>query len=497
MITPSPALVDFDRYTAERRAHWEKIAERFHTHPGWGGYYHHRLSEIYRQLITPGQRVLELGCGLGNLLAALQPSLGVGVDFSDRMISLARKHHPEASLRFVLADAHDLSVLSTLPGPVDEPTPFDAIILSDLLNDAWDVQTILEQVARLAHPGTRLIINSYSRLWEQPLALAQRLGLAQPTLTPNWLTVEDITNLAELGGFEVFRRWHEVLWPLPTPGLDALCNRYLVRFLPFQHLALANLIVARPAPIASICPVEATLPSVSVIVPARNEAGNIPQIFARCPEMGSQTELIFVEGHSSDSTYAAIEAAIATNPNRPTRLFRQTGIGKGDAVRLGFTQARGDIVMILDADLTVLPEDLPRFYKALCSGKGEFINGVRMVYPMEKQAMRFLNFLGNKFFSLAFSWLLGQPIKDTLCGTKALWRADYEKIAANRAYFGDFDPFGDFDLLFGAVRLCRKIIDLPVRYRERTYGTTNIQRWKHGWLLLKMVAIAAGRLKFI
>ena len=271
----------------------------------------------------------------------------------------------------------------------------------------------------------------------------------------------------------------------------------MVHLWPFQHMALANLIVARPVPSAPVLPIEAKLPSVSVIVPARNEAGNIPQIFARCPEMGNQTELIFVEGHSSDDTYAAIEASMASNPGRPARLYHQAGIGKGDAVRLGFAQARGDIVMILDADLTVPSEDLPRFYEALRSGKGEFINGVRLVYPMEKQAMRFFNFLGNKFFSLTFSWLLGQPVKDTLCGTKALWRADYEKIAANRVYFGDFDPFGDFDLLFGAVHLCRKIVDLPVRYRERTYGTTNIQRWKHGWLLLKMVSIAAKRLKFI
>jgi glycosyltransferase involved in cell wall biosynthesis len=234
-----------------------------------------------------------------------------------------------------------------------------------------------------------------------------------------------------------------------------------------------------------------------VIIPARNEAGNIAEIFVRVPRMGQWTELVFVEGHSRDSTYMSIEAAIAQNPERCCQLLRQTGTGKGDAVRLGFARAKGEMLMILDADLTVPPEDLPRFYEALCSGKGEFINGVRLVYPMEKQAMRFLNLLGNKFFSLAFSWLLGQPIKDTLCGTKVLWKQDYEAIAANRAHFGDFDPFGDFDLIFGAVKLNLKITDLPIRYRERTYGTSNIQRWKHGLLLLKMVIFAARRLKFV
>jgi glycosyltransferase involved in cell wall biosynthesis len=236
---------------------------------------------------------------------------------------------------------------------------------------------------------------------------------------------------------------------------------------------------------------------VSVIVPTRNEAGNIPQIFARIPEMGRGTELIFVEGHSRDDTYTVIENEMARQSDRQCKLFRQTGIGKGDAVRSGFAHASGDVLMILDADLTVPPEDLPRFYEALHSGKGEFVNGVRLVYPMEEYAMRFLNLIGNKFFSLAFSWLLGQPVKDTLCGTKGLWKADYEKIAANRAYFGDFDPFGDFDLLFGAAKLNLKIVDLPIRYRQRTYGTTNIQRWKHGWLLLKMIGFAAWRIKFV
>jgi glycosyltransferase involved in cell wall biosynthesis len=236
---------------------------------------------------------------------------------------------------------------------------------------------------------------------------------------------------------------------------------------------------------------------VSVIVPARNEAGNIPHIFARTPEMGTGTELIFVEGHSKDETYSVIKKEIAAHPDRRCKLLQQTGVGKGDAVRLGFANASGDMLMILDADLTVPPEDLPRFYEVLHSAIGDFANGVRLVYPMEDQAMRYLNMVGNKFFSLAFSWLLGQPIKDTLCGTKVLWKADYELIAANRVYFGDFDPFGDFDLLFGAAKLNHKIVDLPIRYRERTYGTTNIQRWKHGWLLLRMVLFAAGRIKFV
>jgi SAM-dependent methyltransferase len=467
-----------DHYREARIRHWDEVARRRDRWRGWGGAYHARLAEIYAFLTAPGLRVLEVGCGQGELLAALRPGRGVGVDFSDAMLERARARFPD--LEFTRADAQDLSIL-------DEK--FDVVIFSDLVNDIWDVEVALQQVRRLSHPGTRLIINFHSGLWQLPLSMVQRLGLAAPMLAQNWLTPVDTHGMLRLAGFEPVRTWSEILVPLPLAGVF---NKFLVRIWPFTQLALANFIIARPQAVRT----EEDL-SVSIVVPARNEAGNIAAIFERLPRMGSDMQVIFVEGHSRDDTYAAIEREMAAHPSTSAVLFRQTGVGKADAVRLGFAQARGDILMILDADLTVRPEDLPRFYEALRERHGEFINGVRLVYPMEKEAMRGLNFLGNKLFSLAFSWILGQPLKDTLCGTKALWRHDYELIVTNRSYFGEFDPFGDYDLIFGAAKLNRKILDLPIRYRERTYGSTNISRWKHGVLLLRMVAVAAFRLKFV
>jgi len=463
-------------YQQTRIAHWDTVAIKQDSWLGLGSWYHSRLEEIYRFHVNPNQHILEVGCADGSLLAALKPARGVGVDFSPEMIRRARQLHPE--LEFIQADAHNL---------LDLHETFDVIILSDLVNDLWDVQRVFEQIRPLCTERTRLILNFYSRLWQTPLNIARNLNLATSNLSQNWLTREDMHGLLLLAGFEPIRLTQEILWPLPLGGL---ANRLLVRFWPFQHLAISNFMIARPAP------ERIKEPRVSIIIPARNESGNIKAIFSRTPQMGRETELIFVEGHSKDDTYAAIQREIETNPSTPSLLLRQTGIGKADAVRLGFSKAKGDVLMILDADLTVPPEDLPRFYEALVSGKGEFINGVRLVYPMEKEAMRTLNFLGNKFFSLAFSWLLGQPIKDTLCGTKVLWKKDYERIAANRSYFGDFDPFGDYDLIFGAAKLNLKIIDLPIRYRERTYGSTNISRWKHGMLLMRMVIFAARRIKF-
>jgi glycosyltransferase involved in cell wall biosynthesis len=263
---------------------------------------------------------------------------------------------------------------------------------------------------------------------------------------------------------------------------------------PFRHLALTNLIAARFGP----TPIEfSDNPSVSVIIPARNEQGHIPSLFERIPRLSDSMELIFVEGHSQDDTYLEIEREINNNPHMPARLIRQSEIGKGNAVRDGFELATGDVLMILDADLSVPPEELRYFYEAIVSGKAEFINGVRLVYPMESEAMRFVNLIGNKLFCYVFSWLLGQNVKDTLCGTKVLWREDYHSIARNRAYFGDFDPFGDFDLLLGAAKLNSKILDLPVRYHSRSYGQTNIHRWSHGLVLFKMAGYAALRLKFV
>lgn len=470
-----------DDYQITHRRHWDKVAVRSQEHKGLGGYYHRRLKEVFRFYVPPGSRVLEIGSGTGDLLAGLAPAFGVGIDFSYQMVNRSKSDHPEC--HFIAADGHCLPLAGS----------FDFIILSDLLNDVFDVQSLLDEVRRLCNPTTRILINSYSRVWQFPLWLAEKLGAAKSNLPQNWLTPEDIRNSLNLSKMEIIRNWLEIILPLTIPVLDTFFNNFLAKFWPFTILGLTNLYLARPTP--------DHLPdkpyTVSVVIPARNEAGNIPELFNRINRVGKSIELIFVEGHSTDRTYAKILSEMKKHPQIRSQILQQTGTGKADAMRLGFEHARGEILMILDADLTVPPEYLDRFYQALIRREGEFINGVRLVYPLPRESMQFLNFLGNKFFSLTFTWLLGQPVKDTLCGTKVLFRHDYERIAANRNYFGDFDPFGDFDLLFGAAKLGLKIVDIPIRYQERTYGNTNISRFRHGALLLKMVGFAARRLKFI
>ncbi len=482
-LPQSEIIHGLQNYRDERSRHWDAQAQRTYTWDKPAQAYHKRLEEIYQLLVPKGARVIELGCGAGNLLAALRPGYGVGVDISSRMLEIAAAKYP--NLTFVHADAHDLSGIKET---------VDFVVLSDLLNELHDVQSALNEVRRVCNQHTRIIFNFHSNLWFLPLQLARNTGFATQTLPQNWLTKEDVQNLCALANLESIRSWEEILLPLRVPVIGNLFNKFLCKVWPFNHLALTHMMVARLEPAA---PTDSKKLPVSIVVPARNEAGNIAAILERTPKLGPDTELIFVEGGSTDKTYETIHTLINGQTRLPARLFKQSGRGKGDAVRLGFAQANNEVLMILDADLSVAPEDLTRFYDALVANKGEFINGVRLVYPMQKKAMRFFNLLGNKFFSLGFSYVLGQPVKDTLCGTKVLRKIDYQRIADNRAYFGDFDPFGDFDLLFGAAKLNLRIVDIPLRYQARLYGETNISRWSDGLLLMKMLMIAIKKLKYV
>jgi ubiquinone/menaquinone biosynthesis C-methylase UbiE len=462
--------------TAHRRLAWKK-RNRF---------YHRSLEKYITYIIPAGSAVLELGCGTGDLLAAVKPSHGVGIDFSAEMLSVARARYPDLS--FVEADIERISQSATLIPPAQK---FDYIILSDVMQVLWDVQIALHNLREFCHPGTRIVITNYNFIWEPLLKFGEFIRLKQPSPNSNWLSHFDIFNLLEIEGFSIVTNYRKILLPKYVPILNWIFNRLLVNLPLINSLGLINFIVARPVS------QNTSDFSVSIIVPARNEKGNIESAITRTPQFGKSLEFLFVEGHSSDGTWDEMSRVQKKYPDKNIKLLQQTGKGKGNAVREGFDAASGDILMILDADLTTPPEELPKFYNVLATGRGEFVNGCRLVYPMEKEAMRFLNMIANKFFGWFFSFLLSQRLKDTLCGTKVLLKSDYEKIKSNRKYFGDFDPFGDFDLLFGASKLNLKITEVIVRYKERTYGSTQISRFRHGWLLLKMSMFAAAKIKFI
>jgi ubiquinone/menaquinone biosynthesis C-methylase UbiE len=474
-MTSKKEIKEYFDQTAHKRLKWNK-RNRF---------YHQSLEQYYSFIIPEGSCVLELGCGTGDLLAAVKPDVGVGIDFSAELLSIASLHH--SNLIFINADVEEIVA------PLEEylqSRKFDYIILSDLLHVLWDVQKVIHALKKICHSGTRIVISNYNFLWEPLLKTVEKLGMKEKSPNSNWLSYNDIVNVLELEGFQVITDVQKILLPFYLPILNFVFNKFIINLPVLNNLGLVNIITAKPVII------KASDLSVSIIIPARNEKGNIQNAVERIPDFGSSQELIFVEGHSSDGTFDEIVTVKDKYPDKNIHILKQSEKGKGNAVREGFEKASGDVLMILDADLTTPPEDLPKFYNAIAEGKGDFINGCRLVYPMEKDAMRFLNLLGNKFFSLFFSFLLGQRLKDTLCGTKVLYKSDYEKIKKNRAYFGDFDPFGDFDLIFGAAKLNLKIIEIIVRYKDRMYGSTQISRFRHGLLLIKMSFFAAFKIKF-
>ncbi len=458
--------------TATRRDEWRNKNK----------YYHQEIKSLLKFLIPENSKVLEIGCSTGDVLAELKPVYGVGLDISAETVSVARKKYPH--LTFLVADAEHF----------DMAEKFDYVVLTDVVGFFKDVQSSFEQLQKVSHSRTKIIITYYNFLWEPVMMAADKLSLKMKNPVQNWLSKEDLINLLYLTKFEVIKSGERLLFPKYFPLLSSFLNHFLAKLPLFRKLCVVNFLVARPVPLMHPLLAE---PSVTVVIPARNEKGNIEAAVQRLPKLGSHTEIIFVEGHSSDNTFLEIERVKNAYPSLDIKSMIQDGKGKGDAVRKGFDAATGDILMILDADLTVKPEELPKFYKAITSGAGEFINGSRLVYQLEDQSMRLLNIFGNKFFSIMFSWLLDQRLKDTLCGTKVIWKDDYQKVKIGRSFFGDFDPFGDYDLLFGASKLNLKIIDLPIRYQARTYGTTNISRFSHGWLLLKMCFFAMKKIKFI
>jgi glycosyltransferase involved in cell wall biosynthesis/SAM-dependent methyltransferase len=497
-----PALADLAGFKQDVRAYYDRLAPFRDQWYARNHVYYTFLESRLRLLVPPGQAVLELGCGTGTLLAKLQPARALGIDVSPRMIEIAARKYPPVQFRVDDAET------------VEQPQPFDYIIASDLVGDLLDIGAMLDRVHALSHGQTRLILTFHNPALEGVLRMAQRAGAAMAPARQNWIGPGDLDNLLRLGDFIVEHQESGLLLPLPIPMLAPLANRHLARLPGPRYFNLVNIVVARPVrPRPRPKPLTCT-----VVIPCRNEVNNIEAAIARMPDLGTHTEILFVDGSSTDGTVQRIATLQAryhgqkdikllhqtaqpratdptpdrTDPNAPVAMLK---LGKGDAVRKGFDAATGDVLMILDADLTVPPEDLPAFYAPLATGKADFINGTRLVYPMEEQAMKFVNYAGNKFFSLLFTWLLGQRIRDTLCGTKALRKQDYLRIKAGRAYFGEFDPFGDFDLLFGAARLKLKIVDVPVRYRRRVAGVTKVRILKHGWLLVAMCVVAFRKFK--
>jgi SAM-dependent methyltransferase len=438
--------------------------------------YHDLIAGIARSLVPEGESVLEIGCGRGDLLAALRPSRGVGIDVSEAMIAAGRSRHPELELHHGAGEQLDLG------------ETFDYIVLTDLIPYVDDLLRLFEMIRRHSHPRTRVVVSFHSQLWRPLLTAMTALGMRPQRPVRNWIAPRDLVNLLDLAGFEVVSQRQEILLPMSLGPLSRFVNGWIARLPGIRALALTAWAVARPLP------EKREEMKASVIVPCRNESGTIGHLVERIPEVGAGTEIVFVEGGSEDDTRERIEAEIERRPERDIRLVIQQGKGKWNAVQEGFDASTGELLVILDGDMTVDPEEIVRVYEAIASGHGEFVNGNRLVYGMDPEAMRFLNMIGNKLFAILLSRVLGQYVKDTLCGTKAILRSDWEVIRRRREELGAEDPYGDFELLLGSALLGLKITNLPVRYRARLYGDIEIERFSGATMLAKLVAAGFRRI---
>lgn len=442
-----------------RRQHQAANSER---REGWirgNQYFYNRLKRLLRFILEPNRRVLDLRCETGHLLDSVEPLRGVGVEISAEMVECAREQF--GKWEFVQSDPEQLQLQEK----------FDYILFQHIF-DTVDILQAFERIREHCTSNTQLVVINYNQLWEPILDLASKLGLRSKLVEPNWVSENDIRNFLKLAGFRPVRKHRMILFPKRVPLLSWLLNDVIARLPGVGRLCLMQVFVAKlqsyPTPEEEL--------SVSVIVPCRNEVGNVKHAVERIPKMGRHTEILFCDDKSTDGTPDEIRRMQALYPEKNIRLIHGPGICKAENVWTGFRAARGDVLMILDADLTVMPEELPTFLRALASSRGDFVNGSRLVYPMQQDAMKFANMIGNKFFGLLFSHLLDQRIKDTLCGTKVLWRKDWERMEKNLGSWGIKDLWGDYELLFGASKLHLEIVEVPVHYQERIHGVTKMTR---------------------
>lgn len=441
--------------------HFDEIAPNYDNWKRKNSYYYSNIKAFISRIFPPGSKVLEVGCGTGEILASMNPKRGVGIDISQKMVELAKQKYPQYT--FIHAPIEDLDI--------DEK--FDYVIMVDVVDHVYDVVDVFTSLRRFCHPTTRIILTTISPWWEPILSLMEKLSAKMPEGPHNFIEKRILGNMIEMVGFSVSYSGYLLLFPKWIPILSYIMNSIGVRIWGLNRLSAVQYMIIQPEfkktfDLGLGC---------SVIIPCHNEEDNIESAVRRIPSMGKETEIIVVNDGSTDGTAEKVRALqkeisnlklVDYSPNR----------GKGQAVKQGFDAATQEVIMILDADVSTPPEELPRFFEPLNRGVCQFVNGTRMVYPMEEQAMRTVNLFFNKMFGYMMSFITQQTLTDTLCGTKALYRSDYKRMQWG------IDRWGDFDLLFGAAKMGSKIMEVPVHYLTRQSGESKMKSLKHGIHLL-------------
>ena len=462
---------------AKKRENWIKKSK----------YFHNEDLRVIKEIIPIDSNVLEIGCGNGNLIGNLDVRQSIGIDISDKLIDSAMNKF--SRVKFFCSD------IISFRKKFISPTKFDFIIISDTIGYFNDIQKTLESIHDFCKPETRIVISYFSPIWQPILSLAEKIGLKMPDLNPPLFASSDLKNFVEVSGYQTIKLEKKIILPLKLFGIERIVNRFIANLPIINHLCLRQYLICRSLKVIK----KNQFKSASIIIPCRNEFGNIRAGLKRIESFCKKMEVIFVEGNSSDDTWNEIKKVMKEDEfkkkNFIIRALKQEGSGKKNAVFKGFDNAKYEVLMILDGDLTVKPEELSKFWDKISSGEAEFINGTRLIYPMEDNAMRFLNYIANKIFSYLFSWILGQRYTDTLCGTKIISKKNYLRAKSFTKDLEKLDPFGDFFFIFSSLRLNLKMIEIPVRYKARKYGETQISRFRDGFKLIKMFFITFFKFK--
>lgn len=458
-----------------RQAYFDALADKRQRDTSRHRVYYDDRVRWLRAIVPAHASVIDLGCGIGSVLSRLPNQEKVGVDLSPAMIDIARQR--DVTSTYVTDNVEELTARGT----------YDYVLLLDTIHYLSDVGSALRSIRnQLCHERTRIVITHYNFLWAPVFLLGQFLGWKTKFPEQNWLSRSAILNLLHIEGFEAVQVGERVICPLSIPFVEPLCNRILASLPILRALCLVRVIVARP-----VWP-ERHEYTVTVLSAVRNEKGNIQRIVESMPAMGRSTELLFVEGHSTDGTWEEIQRVLASYSGvLRIRALKQDGVGKANALHSGAAASSGEMIVVYDGDYTVDPQELPQLYEVLADGRCEFVNASRLVYPMQQGAMRLLNLFGNALFSMMFSWLFQQKLVDTLSPVKAFFRRDYRRMDTR------FDPFGDFDFFLGAARQQLLMREVPVHYLSRVYGTTKLRPFHHGWILLRLWWRGAKMLRWV
>ncbi len=387
------------------------------------------------------------------------------------------RNHP-SSLETILVDPE---VGLNIESIAFKNKKYKTIILTDLFEVSTDILELLSMVNKLLGKDGIIVICSINQKWNRILNLFERLNLKDGNQKRLFINSTIVLNIAKVTGLEFVTQRNKQIFPFRMLGLGSLINNILeILFFPFSFGIRIYSILNQQEKFN-----EEKKYSKSIIIPAKNEEKNLKPLLNQIPELEEDHEIILAIGDSEDKTYeVAKEIKEARCWPFEVKVIKQTGKGKANAVWEAVEEASKEVIIILDADISVNPETIVQFNSVIDTGKASFVNGTRLIYGMESGAMRIVNNLGNRIFQYIVSIIIGQKITDSLCGTKVFFRKDFNKIKLWKELVQMKDPFGDFDMIFTAGYFGLKILEIPVRYQARVYGVTQIKRFRDGYKLI-------------